>query len=175
MIHLIHKLGYSMGESMVVGLSQIKTTRTQADVLIAHDLGSCVCICAFEPTAHVAAMVQVVLPDSHDEKGVPCKFADTAIPALLSSIESLGGATDKLRIALVGGADLRAIHGNGVRIEIGQRNIQAVQFALEHAQLSVIASDLGGSCGRTVQFNGDGRILVHVIGKAEQELVHLGQ
>jgi chemotaxis protein CheD len=159
----------------MVGLAEIKFTKSQDDVLIALGIGSCISVCAFDPKARIAAMAHVVLPESNDADGAAGKFADTAIPFLVESFVELGAARDRIRVALAGGAQLFAFHGTGVRLEIGPRNTEAVKSALERARLSVVAADLGGSAGRTVHLTGDGRVRVKVIGKAEQELVHLGQ
>jgi chemotaxis protein CheD len=164
-----------MGEAIMVGLAEIKFTQSQDDVLIALGLGSCISVCAYDPEARIAAMAHVVLPESTDNDSAAGKFADTAIPHLLESFAKLGASAERIRVALAGGAQLFAFHGTGVRLEIGTRNSEAVKAALEKARLTVVATDLGGSAGRTVHLTGDGRMRVKVIGKTELELVHLGQ
>lgn len=156
-------------------MAEVEFSDSPDDILIALGLGSCICVCAYDPHARLAAMVNIVLPESHDDKAVLAKFADTAIPMLVSSIVGRGGAPERLRIALAGGADLAVVKGNGVRLEMGKRNVQAVQWALEQANLTVSASDLGGSAGRTVHFLGDGQVRVKVIGRPELRLADLGQ
>jgi chemotaxis protein CheD len=164
-----------MGEAIMVGLAEIKFTQSPEDVLIALGLGSCISVCAFDPLTRIAAMAHIVLPESNDTESSAGKFANTAIPSLIESFVQLGAAASRIRVAIAGGAQLFALHGTGVRLEIGPRNSAAVKAALEAARLTVLASDVGGSAGRTVHLSGDGRVRVKVLGKAEQELVHLGQ
>ena len=164
-----------MGEAIIVGIAEIKCTREPNDVLVAPSLGSGICVCAYDSQERVAAMAHVVLPDCHGDHSTAAKFADTAIPCLLQSIIDLGAAPDRVRVALVGGAELRGFRGTGVRLEIGARNAIAVRIGLERANLRVVSADIGGTAGRTVHLTADGRVRVKVAGGRERELVHLGQ
>ena len=164
-----------MGEAIMVGMASVKVTRSPDDILIALGLGSCISVCAYDPRAQVVGMAHVVLPNSTGNEGPAGKFADTAIPLLLRNLLDLGASASTVRIAIVGGAQLFAFHGKGARLEIGLRNVEAVKTALEKAGLTIVAEDLGGSAGRTVQLTGDGQVRVKIIGRAERELVSLGQ
>jgi chemotaxis protein CheD len=164
-----------MGEAIMVGMAEIKVTTSPDDILIALGLGSCVGICAYEPNVGVAGMAHVVLPESQGNESANGKFADTAIPGLIRQMVEMGAVTSRIRIAIVGGAQLFAFNGTGVRLEIGPRNARAVTAALEKACIPVVATDLGGSAGRTVHLTGDGRVRLKVIGTAERELISLGK
>jgi chemotaxis protein CheD len=164
-----------MGEAIMVGMAEIKFTQSPDDILIALGLGSCISVCAYDPQAGVAGMAHVVLPDSEGQEGPVGKFADTAIPFLLQNLLDLGASASGIRIAIIGGAQLFAFHGKGVRLEVGPRNAHAIKTALEKAALTLVSEDLGGSAGRTVQLTGDGRVRVKVTGRVERELVSLGQ
>lgn len=164
-----------MGEAIMVGMAEVKFTQSPDDVLIALGLGSCISVCAYDRGANIAGMAHVVLPESHDTESAPGKFADTAIPFLLQSLIDLGASPDRVRVAIAGGAQLFAFQGTGVRLEIGPRNMQAIKVALERANLRVVADDLGGTAGRTVQLTGNGKVKVKSVGKTEQDLVDLGQ
>lgn len=163
-----------MGEAIMVGMAEIKVTRTAEDVLIALGLGSCIGVCLYDPQAQVAGMAHVVLPDSTGYETQPSKFADTAVPLLIQEMERLGATPGRLRAALAGGAQLFAFNGPGPRLEIGPRNAAAVQAAIQQHKICVAASDLGGTSGRTIYFTGEGRVRVKTIGKGERELIMLG-
>ena len=79
-----------------------------------------------------------------------------------------------IRVALAGGAQLFAFSGTGPRLEIGPRNAAAVQEQLKLLNLMAVATDIGGSAGRTVRLFGDGRVRVKTIGKGEVDLASLG-
>src|SRR5690242_3051248 len=163
-----------MGEAIMVGMAEVKVARSQDDVLIALGLGSCIGICAYDVKARIAGMAHIVLPDSAGFDASPCKFADTAVPHLIEMMIHRGAAANRIRVAIVGGAQLFAFNGSGPRLEIGPRNTAAVKAALEQCGLELAAIDIGGTAGRTVHMSGDGRIRVKIIGKGEQELVSLG-
>jgi chemotaxis protein CheD len=164
-----------MGEAIMVGMAQVKVTQSRDDLLIALGLGSSICICAFDAQASIAAMAHVVLPENHDNETAAGKYADTAIPLLIESMSRNGATSGRIQAAIVGGAQLFAFNGAGVRLEIGPRNIEAVRQALEGACVPVVAADLGGTAGRSVHLTGDGRVRVKVLGRGETELVHLGE
>jgi chemotaxis protein CheD len=142
---------------------------------MALGLGSCIGVCAFDPQAGVAGLAHVVLPESAGHNASPGKFADTAVPLLIEEMVRLGASPTRIRVALVGGAQLFAFTGTGSRLEIGPRNALAVQAALEQKRISVVATDLGGSTGRTVHLFADGRVRVKTIGQGEIDLVALGE
>src|ERR1700674_3974760 len=74
-----------LGEARVIkGLTQPMET------LVAYGLGSCVAICLFDATSKVVGMAHVVLPGA-DPAGAPnAKYARSALPALISKMQSLG-------------------------------------------------------------------------------------
>src|SRR5581483_7638577 len=150
-----------MGEALMVGMAEVKVTRSPEDVLIALGLGSCIGVCAYDAQARVAGLAHVVLPNSAGHEPSPGKFADTAIPLLLQEMIKLGAVVERIRVALAGGAQLFASGGQGTRLEIGSRNAAAVQAELSKRNLCILAADLGGSVG------------VKTIGQGERELVSL--
>ena len=162
-----------MGEALMVGMAEIRVTRSLDDVLVALGLGSCIGVCAYDIKSRIAGMAHVVLPDSmgHDENRQ--KFADTAIPCLLDEMRKAGANIRNIRVALTGGAQLFAFQGTGPRLEIGARNAAAVQAALAQCNVPIVASDIGGSTGRTVHLFADGRVRVKTIGQGEKQLTSL--
>lgn len=158
----------------MVGMAEVKVTRSPENTLMALGLGSCVGVCAYDEQAKVAGLAHVVLPDSTGHQASPGKFADTAIPLLLEEMAKLGASPSRIKIALAGGAQLFASASGGSRLEIGPRNAAAVLSELKKRNLPVIATDLGGSCGRTVTMTATGHIRVKTIGQGERDLVSLG-
>ncbi len=166
----------------MVGMAEIKVAVStisnggEGAVLTALGLGSCVGICAYERYAGVAGLAHVVLPYSaHAGEEPPGKFADTAVPALLMEMQRHGAIASRICVAIAGGAQLFSFGGGAARLEIGARNAQSVIEALKLHRLHVVANDLGGTAGRTLQFfTADGRIRVKTIGRGIVDLVCLG-
>lgn len=157
----------------MVGMAEVKLTKSPDDVLTALGLGSCVGICAYDAQARVAGLAHVVLPESIGQENSPGKFANTAVPFLLQEMSRLGASSIRIRVALAGGAQLFAASG-GSKLEIGLRNAAAVTAALKQHNIVVVATDLGGMVGRTVYLSANGLVRVKTIGQGERELVVLG-
>ena len=164
----------SGGGVLPVGLGEIKVSRSRQAMLVCYGLGSCVGIALWDPVARVGGMVHVVLPDSTQGRGgeAPGKFADTAVPALLSELTALGCSRSRLACRIAGGARMLNVSGGTPgKLDIGSRNGEAGRAALEQARVPLAAADLGGNYGRTVTlFAGTGRVLVSTVGRGEKEL-----
>ncbi len=79
------------------------------------------------------------------------RFADVAIPILVSRIKNLGG--NHLEAKLIGGANIfPSIHTQNIG-EIGHRNIESVKYELSQLQIPILAEDLGDHYGRTARFD----------------------
>ena len=161
----------------MVGLGEarvIKGSTQPKETLVAYGLGSCVAICLFDAGSQVAGMAHVVLPGA-DPTGAPnAKYARSALPALISKMQSLGAGDPRRYVArLAGGAQILTLGGSGSLPRIGEQNAIAVQEALKSNGIPVQGTDLGGSKGRSVWFNpGEGgQIRVRTVGSAER--VHL--
>jgi chemotaxis protein CheD len=158
----------------MVGLGEarvIKGATLAKETLVAYGLGSCVAICLFDAASQVAGMAHVVLPGA-DPTGAPnAKYARTALPALISTMQSLGAGDPRRYVArLAGGAQILTLGGSGTLPRIGEQNSIAVQEALKSQGIPVKGTDLGGSKGRSVWFTPDegGQIRVRTVGSAER-------
>jgi chemotaxis protein CheD len=158
----------------MVGLGEarfIKGAQQPRETLVAIGLGSCVAVCLFDARSKVAGMAHVVLPGA-DPAGAPnAKYAGTALPALISGMQSQGAGHPRNYVArLAGGAQILTLGGSGKLPRIGELNGLAVQAALKSSGITLHATDLGGSKGRSVWFDpGEGgQIRVRTIGSAER-------
>ncbi len=147
-----------MSQLIVVGISD-QNTAFPPDMLITYALGSCVGICIFDPVAQYAGMSHILLPSSRlttNDKNI-YKFADTAIKALVSAMEKKGCSRARMTAKIAGGANMFLSSGQS----IGDRNVQAVKEELSKLRIRIIAEDVGGNYGRTIQLDPqDGSVMV---------------
>ena len=140
----------SIDVNISVGLGEIHVTRDPDAVLICYGLGSCVAVSAFDPVARIGAMAHIVLPASNNGANamLPAKFADRGIPLTIEKMEKAGAQRSRLVIKIAGGAKM--LHGvkAGSILDIGERNIAAVNEAMQKAGLEIHAQDIRGDWGR---------------------------
>lgn len=136
--------------------------------LTAVGLGSCIGLAVVDHQAGVAGLAHIVLPESTGT-GEPGRFADTAVPALLSRMCGAGAVTRRMEAAIAGGARMFEMSGT---LDIGTRNQQAVRAALCDARVPVRASQTGGRRGRTLKVHvGLGLVTVRAAGEPAAPLL----
>lgn len=141
-------------EVVPVGLGEIRTSRNVAQVLTAFGLGSCVAVCAYDKSSGVGAMAHIVLPDTDNRgsrDGMAGKYAESGVPALITSMERMGARRMRIEVKIAGGSRIVPVAGFSDRFEIGDRNVRAVKTALAREGVRLMAEDTGGRRGRTVQ------------------------
>jgi len=148
-----------------VGIGEIVVSTERGVVITALGLGSCIGVVMMDPSAAVAGMAHVMLPESRAGATTPPgKFADTAVPALLAAVLDRGGRRERLVTKLAGGAQMFGGSGAGV-LNIGERNAVAVHAALTGVGIRARATDTGGGFGRTVQVEvGAAAVIVRRVG-----------
>lgn len=108
-------------------------------------------------------LAHIVLPHSRGGSENPAKYADTAIPHMLSSLRCEGVAVTDLIAKITGGA---CMFGNSQFSRIGDSNVEATIKALESAGLGIAGRDVGGNSGRHITFDlATGVITVASVGR----------
>lgn len=145
-----------MGTDSVVkvGIADMKLVRDKGSIRTTG-LGSCVGLVLYDGRLRLAGMAHVMLPDSSFTKEAsinPGKYADLAIPGLVALLNRHGADTSRLVCKMAGGAQMfQAASGSDI-MRIGPRNVEAVKEQLHKLNISIIAEDLGGNKGRTIEF-----------------------
>jgi chemotaxis protein CheD len=123
-------------------------------------LGSCIGLTLYDERMKTGAMVHIMLPDSAGRTDRPGKYADTAIPLLISELDALGSKKRSLTAKMAGGACMFEYFG--ANLNIGERNIQKVKSILTASQIRLASEDVGGKVGRSVTFlpESDGRVSI---------------
>lgn len=155
----------------MVRIGEQAVSASHGDVLSSVGLGSCIGLTLLDSKRGIAGLAHILLPDSRDGAGgLPAKFADTAVPALISGLERLGAVKRNLDAVLVGGAQMFAFGGTS-QLDIGARNEEAARRALQAAGIQVRAAETAGNKGRTVTvYVGEGAVTVKEAGGREVPL-----
>ena len=155
-----------MADLKPVGMGQIVMARGSA--VLTAVLGSCVAVVLHCRRRGVGAVAHVVLPDSAGRAGPAGKFADTAVPAMLTQLAAAGIQPEELYARLVGGASM---FGSSMPLQVGSANAEAVCRALTAAGIPLTRQDVGGSKGRRIRFHCDtGILVVEVLGQVPHTL-----
>ncbi|ADL07885.1 chemotaxis protein CheD [Thermosediminibacter oceani] len=154
-------------EIIRVGMGEYKTAKAPA-LLVSLGLGSCVGVVLYDSTRKIGGLAHVMLPDSSlsSKKDFnPGKFADTAIDLLVAELEKAGANSKKLIAKIAGGAQMFQIKSDNNIMKIGKRNVEAVKKKLAKIKIDIVAEDVEGNYGRTIEFCCDtGKLTVKTIG-----------
>lgn len=147
---------------IAAGIGEMVVTDDPSSVLVAYGLGSCVALAAHDARSGIAGLAHFMLPAGTAQAEAPVKFVEPGLDTFLEAFASAGGDPARATYKAAGGAAMLRLAGGG--LDIGQRNTEALQHALNRRRLRLAAADLGGSVGRTVQLETrTGRLLVRSI------------
>jgi len=154
--------GFELPFRYLVGVADMKTASDPRASIVTHSLGSCVAVAVYDPVSRVGGMLHFQLPSSEHnaQKAVenPCMFADTGIPLLMEKVCFHGARKERLKVKLVGGANIMDRHGV---FNIGVRNYTEARRVLCRLGVPIAAEDVGGESWRTVELEvGSGRLTV---------------
>ena len=137
---------------MIVGMADCQVSDNPGDSLITHALGSCIAVAIHDGSAGVGGLLHFMLPSSRlsRERAAekPHMFADTGIPALFHAAYARGADKRRLKVHLIGGAQV--MDPSGV-FNIGKRNHAACRQILWAAGVLVSGEAVGGTISRTVR------------------------
>jgi len=154
---------------IIVGVSDMKTSRDPAASLVTYSLGSCIGIAIYDPVAKAGGLLHYMLPESNLDgskaKNNPFMFADTGIPALFKEAYRLGAKKKRMKVVVVGGAQILDQKGF---FNIGKRNHMAVRKIFWKNQVMIDHEDVGGNVNRTVRLDiATGNVHIKVSGMGE--------
>jgi chemotaxis protein CheD len=155
----------------MVRMGELAVSSASGHVLVSLGLGSCIGLALIDRRMGIAGLAHIVLPQSQGHTAEnPRKFADLAIPEMLSELDGLGARKVRLEAVLVGGASMFAV--SAASLEVGQRNEAAVRELLKAQRIPVVAEATGGSKGRTVRVEvGSSAVTVREAGGKDTQLL----
>jgi len=127
-------------------------------------LGSCVGVTFWSTRLGAGALCHGVLPriPPGAQAATHHRYVDFAIRDLASRFDRLGARRNEVQVKVFGGADMLAVQASDSgRATVGHQNWQTALETLRIEGLTVVASDLGGPIGRTIEFHsGTGEVLL---------------
>ena len=138
------------GTRYSVGIGEIRVVRGSG-LLIAHALGSCLGLVAYDPTTRVAGLLHAMLSraeiDPRRAEERPALFVETGVPHLLEEFRAAGGRRESMILEAAGcGSPL----GAEATFRVGERNHEVLQEILREHRLRLAAEEIGGAQSRTL-------------------------
>lgn len=137
---------------MIVGVGDMKVSDNQEAVLTTYSLGSCIGVCIYDPSVKVGGLLHYMLPESSiDEtkaRRSPFMFGDTGIPLLFKESYRLGAMKSRMRVTVVGGAEILDQKGF---FNIGKRNHTLLRKLFWKNNVMIDFEDVGGNLNRTIK------------------------
>ncbi|MDS0298525.1 chemotaxis protein CheD [Halogeometricum sp. S1BR25-6] len=134
-------------ERTKVGIADYAVASDDA-TLTTSGLGSCVGIAVYDPESAVAGLAHAMLP-SADGSDTEAKYVDTVVPALVRAMVEAGAEPRRMWAKLAGGSTM--FEFSSADGSIGDRNVAAAREALACQGIRVVAEDVGGDHGRSLE------------------------
>ncbi len=143
-----------MSEIIRVGMADYKICHSPQKISTLG-LGSCLGVVLYDKTIKICGMAHVMMPDSTkiSKNSNRMKFVDTCITDMYEELMVAGAKKTNLVAKVAGGAKMFSYQSNNSHMNIGAQNIDAVHQLLERWNVPIIAEDVGGNHGRTIEFN----------------------
>jgi chemotaxis protein CheD len=156
-----------------VRMGELATSSDPGTALVSIGLGSCIGLALVDSASRVAGLAHIMLPGPGEASSrPPATFADTGVPALLEAVVGAGAHRISLTAVIVGGAQM---FGGAGRMQVGQRNEEAVREALRAVRVPLARAETGGSSGRTIRVHlDDVRVTSREAGGSERILLGVG-
>ncbi len=152
-------------------MGEIEVSKRTGEELVARGLGSCIGLALIDRQSGLAGMAHIVLPESTGPSQEPGKFADLAVPELITQMQRAGAVLRRVDAVLAGGARMFELG----EMDIGARNAAAVKAGLARSGVKIRAAETGGNRGRTLRLTvGDFEVTVKEAGGEQVTLFDAG-
>jgi chemotaxis protein CheD len=146
-----------------VGMGELKVSESP-HTISAVGLGSCIAVTLYDKCIKIGGLAHIVLPSIKEatDSSNPLRFADVAINIMITDMKRMGANIQIMSAKIFGGANMfPEIIFSHSPMDVGKKNIVAVQRELKKHNIGIVASEVGDHIGRTVMFNiEDGSVVV---------------
>ena len=142
-------------EIIKVGIADLNVVKSPK-LIRTMGLGSCVGVVLFDKVNGIAGLAHIMLPDSslaNKDSLNHAKYADTAIPKLMTKLAEAGARISSLQAKMAGGAQMFQFQSASDTMRIGPRNVEAAKRQLILKNIPLISEEVGGNKGRTIEFD----------------------
>jgi chemotaxis protein CheD len=134
-------------------------------------LGSCIGICVYDPENGVGGLAHIMLPNQTAEAVNLKKYAETAIPMMIEDMITEGADKKQIKAKITGGATMFKMASDSFIGAIGVNNTKRVREVLEENGIQIMAEDVGGDYGRTIDFYiKTGQVKIKSLGREEKSI-----
>jgi chemotaxis protein CheD len=131
-------------------------------------LGSCVGVTFWSEKLGIGALSHSLLPRCASDRSPNSslqgghRYVDFAVRDLARQLDELGARRPEVEVKLFGGADVLLVSDSAASVPtVGKLNCQAAIEVVNAEGFQVIASSLGGTVGRNIEFDtGTGQVLL---------------
>ena len=153
---------------IIVGMADFNVCKSP-DSLMTLGIGSCVGVIIYDKTTKISGMAHIMLPSSEQYKTESGfnrnKFADTAVMDMFNKVLHMGANKATMIAKLAGGAHVFNLSDSSGSLTVGERNAAACEDILKKCAISIVAKDVGGNKGRTIEFlSQTGELFIRTIG-----------
>ncbi len=134
---------------------------TDKRLVLSTLLGSCVSACLYDPVHSIMGMNHFLLSSKVYQKKESIITSDAgryglhAMEIVINGMLKLGAERKYIKAkAFGGGSVLRNGNNSSNYFDVGEVNILFIKRFLESENISLVASDLGGTAGRVIRFDG---------------------
>lgn len=151
-------------DNFQIGMAQLYVAKSPG-IIRSTGLGSCIGIILYDPFAKVGGMAHAMLPKHRPGRGDnKAKYVDTAIDIMLEDMEALGANRINIIAKLAGGAQMFPDSDKDSLVLIGEKNIAAAEEHLGNMGIPIVARDVGGHAGRTLELDcRDGSLYIKTV------------
>lgn len=134
-----------------VGISDMKVSDDESDILVTHSLGSCIGLSLYDPEIRVGGLVHCMMPvsklDPVKAAANPLMYTDTGVTSLLKSMFERGANRKRLIATVAGAGSLLDEKGF---FKIGEKNYTILRKMLWKNDILISEEDVGGNIVRTM-------------------------
>ncbi|MEE4279547.1 MAG: chemotaxis protein CheD [Halieaceae bacterium] len=159
-----------------VTIDQGEYYATRGNEIISTLLGSCVACCLWDPVSRTMGMNHFLLANRRFSKAMPVivseagRYGIQAMELLINEMLKLGANRYLLKAKVFGGGNVLNLPDNQTPFAaVGDINGRFVREFLDNENIPILASNLGGTTGRVIHFDGDDfSVYMKRIAKASQ-------